>query len=135
MSVTEYSKILEDSQLSFDGNNISAFCKNMLEGLLDKNINKRLSYDQAMYHTWIIGIKDKIEDICSKYQSDPEKMVSVLNNTTNKDTSNITNYFEIDVEKEIGTNYRRKKNSQKIVEDKNSENYISKKRSRTKKIN
>lgn len=79
MSVKEYSKILDTTQLSFEGNNISSFCKSFLKGLLEKNINRRFSYDEANSHPWIVLIKDKVEDIQNKYSIDPEKMISELN--------------------------------------------------------
>lgn len=82
MTVTEYSKILDQSSLDFNGNNISKQCKNFLQGILEKNVKYRFTFDQAANHPWIMIIKDKVEEIYSKYQSDPDKMISMMNLST-----------------------------------------------------
>ena len=105
MTCSEYSKILQQStKLSFEDNNITDCCKSFLEGLLEKNYTKRFSFDRTMNHPWIVMIKSKIEEISDKFHSDPDKMVSLLNNTilTNdyfKEKEN--EYKEIDVMKEV----------------------------------
>lgn len=45
------------------------------------NIKKRLSIEDALKHNWILKIKDKINEIKEKFSHDPNKMISVLNNT------------------------------------------------------
>ena len=42
---------------------------------------KRLSIEDALKHNWILKIKDKINEIKEKFSHDPNKMISVLNNT------------------------------------------------------
>jgi serine/threonine protein kinase len=79
MSITEYCKILDSTTLSYEGNNISTQCKNFLEGLLEKNVNRRMSFNQTINHPWILGIREVVEDITSKFQNDPEKMIIELN--------------------------------------------------------
>ena len=104
MTCSEYSKILQQpTKPSFEDNNITDCCKSFLEGLLEKNYTKRFSFDRTMNHPWIVMIKCKIEEISDKFHSDPDKMISLLNNTV------LTNdyfkekekdYKEIDVMKE-----------------------------------
>jgi serine/threonine protein kinase len=89
MSITEYSKVLEKTELTFDGNNLTTPCKDLLKGLLEKNINKRMSFEEVFYHPWTVLIQDKIDDIVSKYNGDPDKMIIELNKVTLKDE-----YFE-----------------------------------------
>jgi len=89
MNVKEYAKKLEESPLIFEGNNITNLCKQFLGGLLEKNISKRFSFEEAVNHSWIVLIKEKIEEITSNYQSDPEKMIHELNKCIIND-----DYFE-----------------------------------------
>jgi len=111
MTVTEYSKTLELTVLNFEGNKITECCKNLLQGLLEKNINKRFSYDLAINHPWIILIQEKIDDITNKFQYDPEKMISQLNNTLITDNFfNNENYIDINVEKELENVKKKRKN-------------------------
>lgn len=81
MTITEYSKVIDQTKLSYEGNDISTTCKEFLQGLLEKNYNKRMSFDQAMNHPWITLIRDKIDDVTSRFQSDPDKMIVELNKT------------------------------------------------------
>jgi len=79
MNVKDYAKKLEESQLTFEGNNITKQCKLFLSGLLEKNITRRISFEQAVNHPWIVQIKDKVNEITANYHSDPEKMIHELN--------------------------------------------------------
>ena len=101
MSATEYSKMMESSTINFEGNTLTDCCKDFLQGLLEKNFDKRLSFDNIFHHPWLVLIKDKIDEIVSKYSSDPDKMISMLNNTTltNEYFQN-KNYIEIDLTKQ-----------------------------------
>lgn len=82
MTCPEYSKVLSSNEpLSFEGNNISEYCKTFLNGLLNKNYHNRFSMDQAINHPWLVLTKLKVDEIFERYQSDPDKMINVLNNT------------------------------------------------------
>ena len=70
---------MDTTVISYEGNNISKQCKNFVEGLLEKSIMKRFTFNQAMNHPWILGIKKKVDDITGKFQNDPEKMITELN--------------------------------------------------------
>lgn len=100
MSVTDYSKILEKTELTFEGNKISDSCKDLLEGLLDKNINSRLSFDHTFSHPWIVYVQQKSEEISEKYITDPEKMIIEMNKVQTKDSEsriyhNVINFISI----------------------------------------
>jgi serine/threonine protein kinase len=126
MTITEYSRILDTTSLNFEGNNITKSCKNLLEGLLEKNVNKRFSYDHAINHPWIILIRDKIEDITNKFQNDAEKMISQLNNTIIKDEFfDNKNYVEIDIEKEV-LEYKINNIAKKNIKDKKNSKHSKK---------
>jgi serine/threonine protein kinase len=102
MSISEYSKILQKSELKFEGNEISSCCKDFVNKLLEKNIKKRVSFDMLMNHKWVKLIRTKVDDIVSKYQSDPEKMINELQNCKLKDEYFQTGkYFDIDIDNEI----------------------------------
>jgi len=79
MTLKEYCRNIDTKVVSFDGNNISKQCQNFVEGLLEKSIIKRSTFNQAMNHPWILGIKTKVDDIIGKFQNDPDKMVTELN--------------------------------------------------------
>jgi hypothetical protein len=97
MNVKEYGKILEETELSFEGHSITEQCKSFLRGLLEKNINKRFSFDQAANHPWIILIKEKVEEISINYSSDPDKMIHELNKyiVTNEFFDENKNYINL----------------------------------------
>jgi serine/threonine protein kinase len=79
MTLKEYCRNIDSTVLSYEGNKISKHCQNFVEGLLERNVNKRFSFNQAINHPWILGIKNKVDDIVSKFQNDPEKMICELN--------------------------------------------------------
>lgn len=102
MNISEYSRSLDSTMLSFEGNNITSPCKQFVQGLLEKNINKRLSYDHAANHPWLILISEKVEEITSKFKSDPEKMISELNKSKlTDDFFKQKNYVDMEYSKEI----------------------------------
>ena len=120
MTCPEYSKVLSiDAPLSFEGNNISEYCKTFLNGLLNKNYHNRFSMDQAINHPWLTFTKLKVDEIFERYQSDPEKMINVLNNTQ------ITEEY-----------FKSKEQDYKLInvseEIKKSDDFLSKKRRRNK---
>lgn len=132
MTVTEYSKVLDSATLNFEGNNITNCCKNLLKGILEKNVNKRFSFDHAMSHPWVVLIKEKVEDITSKYQNDSEKMICQLNNTViTDDYFNNKNYFDIDIEKEEEI-YKNWKKETKNSNNNSYSKFVGKKRERGK---
>lgn len=111
MNVKDYGKKLDEATLNFEGNNITNTCKSFLSGLLEKNINRRFSFEQAVNHPWVILLKDKVEDITSNYSSDPDKMILELNkcivndeffekNNTYKNLDNSCIYDHSELEKE-----------------------------------
>jgi hypothetical protein len=85
MSVTDYSKTLEKADLTFEGNKISEACKDLLKGLLEKNINDRMSFDHVISHPWIVYTEAKAQEISEKYSSDPEKMIQEMNKVVSKE--------------------------------------------------
>jgi serine/threonine protein kinase len=96
MTLKEYCKTIDTTLLSYDDNNISKQCKNFLEGLLEKNVNKRLTFNQTINHPWIKGIQAKSQDVSSKFMDDPDKMVNELNKAKVAD-----DYFEKYLENSI----------------------------------
>lgn len=119
MTLKEYCKNIDTTVLNYDGNRITKHCQNFIEGLLDKNINKRFSFNQAMNHPWILGVKCKVDEIIGKFQNDPEKMISELNKATVSD--NYYNGFVIDKlnitddslsKDRLALNKKRKRNSE-----------------------
>jgi hypothetical protein len=97
MNVKEYSKKIEESVLNFNGHNITDKCKSFLSGLLEKNINKRFSLDQAINHPWLVLIKEKVDEISSNYSTDPDKMIHELNKeiVTNEFFDENKSYFNL----------------------------------------
>jgi hypothetical protein len=79
MTITEYSRVIDNTVLSYDGNEISDSCKEFLEGVLDKKISSRFTFEQTISHPWVVNIRERVEDISLKYQTDPEKMILELN--------------------------------------------------------
>ena len=79
MSVTDYSKCLDKTELTFEGNKISECCRDLLKGLLEKNINERMSFDHVYSHPWIVYTEQKSQEILDKYSTDPEKMIHEMN--------------------------------------------------------
>ena len=114
MNITDYIKIIDSTNLSFEGNEISSCCKDFLNGVLEKNIHKRFTLEQTKTHPWIVLIKEKIEYIVSRYQSDPDKMIDELNNEHVTD-----DYFNLKFYKQI-----------EIINS--DDNFINKKRKRCK---
>ena len=125
MSATEYSKTMESSIINFEGNKITDCCKDFLQGLLEKNFDKRLSFDNVFHHPWLVLIKDKIDEIVSKYSSDPDKMISMLNNTTlSNEYFQNKKYIEIDLsnqEEDSSSNEKMMKRKRKRTTKNNSE--------------
>jgi hypothetical protein len=104
--------MIDNTVLSFEGNGISDSCKEFLEGVLDKKIANRFTFEQTMTHPWIVNIKDKVDEICLKYQSDPDKMIFELNKE--KLTSEYfkkRDYFEVPVFEDVLLNKKRKRSS------------------------
>ncbi len=109
MNISEYIKTIDSTNLTFEGNDITSSCKDFLNGVLEKNINKRFSLEEVVNHPWIVIIKEKIEEIVSRYQSDPDKMIDELNKQELTD-----DYF-------IGKNYtsvQLKVDNQKLINKK-----------------
>jgi serine/threonine protein kinase len=106
-------KAIESTTLSFEANDISTPCKDFLNGVLEKNIHKRFTLDEVTSHPWLIIIKEKVEEIVSRYQYDPDKMIDELNKAQLTD-----DYFK-------GKNYT-------SVELKYDDKFINKKRKRSK---
>jgi hypothetical protein len=79
MNISEYVKSIESTTLSFEGNDISTLCKEFLNGVLDKNIHKRFTLDEVSSHPWLVIVKEKVEEIVSRYQYDADKMIDELN--------------------------------------------------------
>lgn len=56
-------------------------------------------------HPWITKIKERIDDIASKYQSDPEKMILKLNQASVSDSFFTDGkYFTLDLSKAFAEN-------------------------------
>ena len=68
-----------------------------MSGLLEKNINKRLCFEQANSHPWIVLIKEKVYSITQKFENDPDKMLCELNKEIITD-SYFENNFVVDME-------------------------------------
>jgi len=102
MTITEYTKKMDETVLNYEGNKITTCCKSFLEGLLEKNINKRLSFEQAISHPWLVLIREKTEDYLTKYQSDPDKMIAEMNKCQLEDSFFAGNktYVSLDISKE-----------------------------------
>lgn len=99
MSVTDYSKILEKSELTFEGNKISDCCKDLLKGLLEKNINERMSFDHVINHPWICYVETKAQEIADKYVTDPEKMIQEMNKVLiSEDVFKNENCFNLEID-------------------------------------
>ena len=80
MNITEYNKKLVSIEPSYEGNTITKCCQDFLSKCLSKKIKKRMSINEAINHPWILKIKNKVNDIVSKFDNDPEKMIIELNN-------------------------------------------------------
>ncbi len=89
LSCNDYTQILETTEANCANENITETCKEFLKGLLEKDINKRLSYDQIVNHRWILGMKQKLESLYGALESDSEKMISEFNKEVMEDF-----YFE-----------------------------------------
>lgn len=106
MNITEYNKKLVSTEPSYEGNTITKCCQDFLSKCLSKKIKKRMSINEAINHTWVLKIKSKVNDIVSKFDNDPEKMIIELNKTKiddsffeqEKTTTNATTTSEIDIE-------------------------------------
>jgi len=101
----EYTTLLENSEVDYkyDGVILTNCCKDFLSGLLEKNINKRFSYEQAVNHKWVLGMRDKLTTITDIFECEGEKLVAELNKE-NIDDSYFENYHSYEVnydEKEI----------------------------------
>lgn len=91
MSLTDYKKNITEINPSYEGNIISKCCHNFLSRMLSKTNRQRLSITEALSHTWVVKIKEKVNEIVEKYNNDSEKMIYELNKATVDDS-----YFEID---------------------------------------
>jgi hypothetical protein len=114
MTITEYSRVIDNTVLSWDGNDISDSCKEFLEGILDKKIANRFTFEQTVSHPWVVNIKERIDDISMKHQTDPEKMISELNKTRLSDEYfKKKDYFEMPLSEEDSCliNKKRKRSS------------------------
>lgn len=106
MNITEYNKKLVSIEPSYEGNTITKCCQDFLSKCLSKKIKKRMSINEAINHPWILKIKNKVNDIVSKFDNDPEKMIIELNKTKIDDSffeqektiTNATTTSEIDIE-------------------------------------
>lgn len=112
MTVTEYSKVIEKATLTFEGNEISSACKSFLSGILERNINIRMSFEQATNHPWFLLIKEKVEEVFEKFQDDSEKMVAEFNKLKITDDL-FKNKFIIDLEISKGRNENLSKKKRK----------------------
>jgi len=81
LSCNEYTEILEKNELALNVENIKLTenCKNFLKGLLEKDIDKRFSYEQAINHPWVLGMKEKLSKLTEVFDHDGEKLISELN--------------------------------------------------------
>ena len=65
-----------------------------------------MSINEAINHPWIIKIKEKVNDIVSKFESDPDKMIIELNKARLDDSffegektiTNATTTSEVDID-------------------------------------
>lgn len=69
----------EPSYFSSACQNISQQGKSLLKGMLDKNINTRLSLEQVLNHPFLSICKTTIEEIKENFSNDPEKIIVELN--------------------------------------------------------
>jgi hypothetical protein len=119
MTIKEYSRNIDTTVLSYEGNKITKHCQNFVEGLLERNLNKRFSFTEAINHPWILGIKYKVDDIVAKFQNDPEKMISELNKAKVEDEyfkqfvyDSICITDDVLSKNKISLNKKRKRNSE-----------------------
>lgn len=106
MNITEYNKKLISIEPSYEGNTITKCCQDFLSRCLSKKIKKRMSINEAINHPWIIKIKEKVNDIVSKFESDPDKMIIELNKArlddsffeSEKTITNATTTSEVDID-------------------------------------
>jgi serine/threonine protein kinase len=113
MTITEYSRTIDNTTISLEGNAISDSCRQFLEGLLEKKIANRFTFEQAFSHPWVINVKEKIEEVCLKWQHDPEKMIVELNKERlTNDYFRKKDYFEVKVSEGSDLlNKKRKRNN------------------------
>jgi len=103
MEFEDYSKTLKITNPSFvgqKGQTISNLCRNLLEGMLEKDINKRLTLEQISNHQWSTTMNFLIEDIKEKFPNNPEKIISELNKI-NHNIGNTDNVKKIPTQKII----------------------------------
>ena len=58
---------------------ISSHLKNLMEGMLNKNILKRYSIEQISNHPWMLICTNTINEIRENYSFDPDKMIIEFN--------------------------------------------------------
>ncbi len=120
MSCSEYSKIMNVTTPSFEGNKVTQCCRSFLEGLLEKDFEKRLSYDRAMSHPWIVLIKKKIDDVVEKFGYDPDKMIHMLNTTLLEDDyfdSKKNSYVKFEINRNEDEQFSNKKRKRQFKLD------------------
>ena len=87
--------------MSLKNQKISDSCINLLEGMLNKNINKRFTLEQISNHEWCRKMTIINDEIKEMYQGNPDKIILELNkvdikNINFEELSTINSSFEID---------------------------------------
>jgi serine/threonine protein kinase len=104
MEFEDYSKVIKTvnpTYIGLKGQKISESCINLLEGMLNKNINKRFTLEQISNHEWCRKMAIVNDEIKETYQGNPDKIILELNkveikNINFEELSSIHSSFEID---------------------------------------
>lgn len=117
MTFDDYSKCIKKNNPAFygEGTKISKVCRNLLEGMLNKNLEKRIGLHEIESHPWIIKMRRVVSEIQETFQTDPEKMILELNKKHLKEEDFNDLYLKIEIDNsDKMLNKKRKKNNCEI---------------------
>ena len=92
MTREQYGLKLRESKLNIEQNKITEACEDFLRGMLEKNVNRRFSIEQAMKHRWVSICKTMIRKYEKRYGNERNNMILLIN---------LSNLIEMKKEEEI----------------------------------
>lgn len=77
---------------------ISNLGKNLLEGMLNKNIKKRFTLEQIANHPWVTLSQEIVTEVKENFSNDMEKVISELNKRHIKDVEDSISHTTMELE-------------------------------------
>jgi len=121
MTMISYPKKLDETKLEFNGRVISDGCKDLLRGLLQKDIKNRISINQALNHHWIKQVVRLIKDYENRYGYDKLYMIKQMNKRIGVESDNENDIYCNDYSLNVETSHLiRKKRDKPLTESSNT---------------